>query len=70
MAGVPGLEPGPKVLETSMLAIDTIPLCGILDFWILDFGFVSIRNPKSDILNHSTYSLYAQYDNGSDCKTF
>jgi hypothetical protein len=27
MAGVPGLEPGPKVLETSMLTIDTIPLC-------------------------------------------
>ena len=26
MAGVPGLEPGPKVLETSMLTIDTIPL--------------------------------------------
>src|SRR5690606_4600848 len=26
LAGVPGLEPGPKVLETSMLTIDTIPL--------------------------------------------
>ena len=27
MAGVPGLEPGPKVLETSMLTVNTIPLC-------------------------------------------
>ena len=26
MAGVSGLEPEPKVLETSMLTIDTIPL--------------------------------------------
>jgi hypothetical protein len=26
MAGVAGLEPAPKVLETSMLTIDTIPL--------------------------------------------
>jgi hypothetical protein len=26
MAGVPGLEPGPAVLETVMLTIDTIPL--------------------------------------------
>ena len=25
-AGVPGLEPGPTVLETDMLTIDTIPL--------------------------------------------
>ena len=31
MAGVPGLEPGPKVLETSMLTIDTIPLLTISD---------------------------------------
>src|SRR5262245_37287873 len=29
LAGVPGLEPGPKVLETSMLTIDTIPLYGM-----------------------------------------
>lgn len=27
MAGVAGFEPAPKVLETSMLTIDTIPLC-------------------------------------------
>ncbi len=26
MAGAPGLEPGPSVLETDMLAIDTMPL--------------------------------------------
>ena len=26
LAGVAGLEPAPKVLETSMLTIDTIPL--------------------------------------------
>lgn len=26
MAGVPGFEPGPKVLETSMLTVNTIPL--------------------------------------------
>ncbi len=36
MAGVAGLEPAPKVLETSMLTIDTIPLWR---FWISDFGF-------------------------------
>ena len=36
MAGVAGLEPAPKVLETSMLTIDTIPLC---PFWILDCRF-------------------------------
>lgn len=29
LAGVAGLEPAPKVLETSMLTIDTIPLCRI-----------------------------------------
>jgi hypothetical protein len=55
VAGVSGLEPEPKVLETSMLTIDTIPL---RLFWILDFGFRievgkffsgSIRNP--DIQN-------------------
>src|SRR5688572_1532598 len=55
MAGVPGLEPGPKVLETSMLTIDTIPLRNF-GFRILDFGFEElavdqseIRNPKSQI---------------------
>jgi hypothetical protein len=26
LAGAPGLEPGPSVLETDMLAIDTMPL--------------------------------------------
>ena len=26
VAGAPGLEPGPSVLETDMLAIDTMPL--------------------------------------------
>lgn len=26
MAGVPGFEPGPTVLETAVLAVDTIPL--------------------------------------------
>ncbi len=30
MAGVAGLEPAPKVLETSMLTIDTIPLCQVV----------------------------------------
>ncbi len=58
MAGVPGLEPGPKVLETSMLTINTIPL---RLFSILDFGFLiesrkifliqsQIANLKSKIL--------------------
>lgn len=27
LAGVPGFEPGPQVLETCVLAADTIPLC-------------------------------------------
>jgi hypothetical protein len=36
MAGVSGFEPEPKVLETSMLTVDTIPL---EKFSILDFVF-------------------------------
>jgi hypothetical protein len=31
MAGVPGFEPGPKVLETSMLTVNTIPLNEIMN---------------------------------------
>ena len=42
LAGVPGLEPGPKVLETSMLTVDTIPLCR---FRIADFGPVDPHIP-------------------------
>ena len=38
MAGVSGLEPEPKVLETSMLTIDTIPL---RLFSILDCRFAT-----------------------------
>jgi hypothetical protein len=60
MAGVPGLEPGPKVLETSMLTIDTIPL---RLFWILDLRFwievgnIFRFNPKSKIQNPKSYLL-------------
>ena len=32
MAGVAGLEPAPKVLETSMLTIDTIPLSKVVSY--------------------------------------
>ena len=50
MAGVPGFEPGPKVLETSMLTIDTIPLCDF-GFWISDFGLKSWPHDQSKIQN-------------------
>ena len=76
MAGVPGLEPGPKVLETSMLTVDTIPL---RLFWILDFGFriefenkfpiqSEIANPKSKI--EIICFLYARCGSGSDDRIF
>ncbi len=47
MAGVPGFEPGPKVLETSMLTIDTIPL----SIWNRGFGILELcQNRKPQIL--------------------
>ena len=75
MAGVPGLEPGPAVLETVMLTIDTMPL---RLFWILDFGFwteaekisTSIQNRQSKIQNLFIYFLYAICDNDNVYKTF
>jgi hypothetical protein len=76
MAGVSGLEPEPKVLETSMLTIDTIPL---RLFWILDFGFwiegenIFRFNPKSCNPKSKIDSIYfpdAVCGNGNDGKTF
>jgi hypothetical protein len=71
LAGVSGLEPEPKVLETSMLTIDTIPL---RLFSILDFGLkaenlpYSIANRKSQIL--TIYFLYVLGGSGNVCKIF
>src|SRR5712692_5037526 len=56
VAGVPGLEPGPSVLETDMLTVDTIPLfrlpiadCG-MRIGVTVNGFQSaFRNPHSAI---------------------
>ena len=49
MAGVSGFEPEPKVLETSMLTVDTIPL---RLFWILDFRFgLNLKNFLDSIQN-------------------
>lgn len=42
LAGVPGLEPGPKVLETSMLTIDTIPL------WVVESREWRVVSQKND----------------------
>jgi hypothetical protein len=67
MAGVPGLEPGPKVLETSMLTIDTIPL---KKFSILDYRFaillesltqsqISIRKSKIQLFVFSMRCMTA-----------
>ena len=75
MAGVSGFEPEPKVLETSMLTVDTIPL---RLFSILDFGFwievgsfpPSIANRKSKIENLTIYFPDAMCDSGNDGKTF
>ncbi len=50
MAGVPGLEPGPKVLETSMLTIDTIPLC--------INGKLKVENEKLKIYLHFPLSVF------------
>lgn len=51
VAGVPGLEPGPKVLETSMLTIDTIPLRRFFDFsfWRLCIPGNAPENPDERI---------------------
>ena len=70
MAGVPGLEPGPKVLETSMLTIDTIPLkISNSEFQIPD------RNLKFEIWNlkfpeYAICFLYAACGSDSGGKTF
>ena len=58
MAGVAGLEPAPKVLETSMLTIDTIPLSEC-EFRISndEFRFV-IRYSLFDI--HHLFVLFMQ----------
>ena len=65
LAGVPGLEPGPKVLETSMLTIDTIPLC------VSEKRKVKVKNLrifKVFTIHYSPftiYFLYAAYGSGS-----
>ena len=68
MAGVPGLEPGPTVLETDMLTIDTIPL----RLKIPDSRF-QIKMLESEIWNLEFLLIYfpdALCDSGSDYKTF
>jgi hypothetical protein len=53
MAGVSGLEPEPKVLETSMLTIDTIPL---RLFSILDVRFL-IEDGKKILIQSQIANL-------------
>src|SRR5689334_15519653 len=48
MAGVSGLEPEPKVLETSMLTIDTIPL-RISKDWRVESGEKISYSPLSTL---------------------
>ncbi len=66
MAGVPGLEPGPKVLETSMLTIDTIPL-RISKEWRVERKFRTLHSPLS---TRFIYFPDAICGNGNDGKTF
>jgi hypothetical protein len=68
VAGVPGLEPGPTVLETDMLTINTIPL----RLKIPDSTF-QISNLESEIWNLEfsvIYFLCANGGSGNDYKTF
>ena len=73
MAGVPGLEPGPTVLETDMLTIDTIPLKNFR-FAIADLRlhkeFLQIANHKLQIENWTIYFPDAADGSGIGCKTF
>ncbi len=68
MAGVSGLEPEPKVLETSMLTIDTIPL----RLKIPDSKFQT-SNLESEICNLEFLTICFPYVTdafGNDYKTF
>ena len=71
MAGVPGLEPGPKVLETCMLTIDTIPLQRVESG---EWRVTSKNSPLATLhlLTHDLTICFpcAAYDNDSDGKTF
>ena len=53
MAGVAGLEPAPKVLETSMLTIDTIPLDRMQN------DECKMQNP-SFIIRYSSFIFFMQ----------
>jgi hypothetical protein len=71
MAGVSGFEPEPKVLETSMLTVDTIPLekFSISD---LRFGIEKTAQSKTGNLKSKIEFicfLYAMCACDNDCKT-
>lgn len=55
LAGVPGFEPGLSVLETDVLAVDTIPLDNIL---IADFQLSIESSTRRGITNRQSQMLF------------